>query len=128
MPICKHTCISVNVAVLVLTVTFTSIGKRRAAVGTAMKSGFHSGKRQDMFVFSRVSKPTVGRTHTPIQYVSVVLSMGAKRQGREAHYPPPSSSEVNRGVILPSLIRLLGVTLNQLRAQTILLLPSYNNV
>jgi hypothetical protein len=53
-------------------------------------------------VFSIASRPTLGPTQPPIQWVPGALSRLVKRQGREADYSPPSSAEVkNVGAIPP---------------------------
>jgi hypothetical protein len=47
-----------------------------------------------IFPFDTVSRPTLGLTQPPIQLVAGALSLGVKRQGREADHSPPSSIEV----------------------------------
>jgi len=41
-----------------------------------------------------VSKPALGSTQPPIQWVLGALSLGVKRPGREADQSPPTSAEV----------------------------------
>jgi hypothetical protein len=48
------------------------------------------------FLFSTASRPALGLTHPPIQWVPAALSPGVKRQGREADYSPPTSAEVKK--------------------------------
>jgi hypothetical protein len=48
-----------------------------------------------IFPLSSVSRPALGPTQPPVQWVSGVLSPGVKaRPGRDADYSPPSSAEV----------------------------------
>jgi hypothetical protein len=50
---------------------------------------------QRIFPLSSVSRPALGRTQTPVQWVTGVLSPGVKaRLGRDADHSPPSSAEV----------------------------------
>jgi desulfoferrodoxin (superoxide reductase-like protein) len=66
-------------------------------------------------VRSRIfSSPALGCTQHTIQWVTVALSPGVKRQGREADHSPPASAEVKENVALyiHSPIRLHGVVLN----------------
>jgi hypothetical protein len=47
--------------------------------------------------------------------LKLILSLGVKRQGREADHSPPSSAEVKKGGAIPSLpICLHGVVLDYL--------------
>jgi hypothetical protein len=46
-------------------------------------------------LFTTVSRPALGPTQSPIQWVPGALSLGVKRPGREADHSPPSSAEVN---------------------------------
>jgi hypothetical protein len=50
------------------------------------------------FLFDTVSRPALGPTQPPIQWVQVALFLGIKRPGREADHSPPSSAEVNECV------------------------------
>jgi hypothetical protein len=68
------------------------------------------------FLFSKSSRPALGSTQPPIQWVPGVLSPGVKRPGREADHSHPASAEVKN-----SPIRLHGVMLNSLSTRTILL-------
>jgi hypothetical protein len=42
------------------------------------------------------SRPALGPTQPPIQWVSGALSPGIKRPGREADYSPPTTAEVKK--------------------------------
>jgi hypothetical protein len=55
------------------------------------------------FLFSTASKPVLGPTQCPIEWVPGPLSPGLKRQGREADHSPPSSDEVKNGGAIPPL-------------------------
>jgi hypothetical protein len=46
------------------------------------------------FLFTTASRPTLGPTQSPIQWVPGDLSLGVKPSGREADHSPPSSAEV----------------------------------
>jgi hypothetical protein len=49
----------------------------------------------DIFPLSSVSRPALGPTQPPVQWVPGVLSPGVKaRPGRDADHSPPSSAEV----------------------------------
>jgi hypothetical protein len=65
-------------------------------------------------IFSTSSRPALGSTQPPVQWVPGALSPGIKQQGREADHSPPTSAEVKKDVDLciHSPIRLHGVVLN----------------
>jgi hypothetical protein len=46
--------------------------------------------------FSTSSRPALGFTQSPIQWVLGALSPGIKRPGREADHSPPDSAEVKK--------------------------------
>jgi hypothetical protein len=48
------------------------------------------------FLFSTSSRPALGSTQPPIQWVPGALSMGVKRPGREADHSPSTSVEVKK--------------------------------
>jgi hypothetical protein len=48
------------------------------------------------FLFSTLSRPTVGSTETPIQWVPGALSPEVKRPVRKADQSPPTSGEVKK--------------------------------
>jgi hypothetical protein len=80
------------------------VRSRDSAVGIATGNGLDEGPRSRSsspgvvknFLFSTSSRPALGSTQPPIQWVSGPLSPGAKRQGREADHSPPSSAEVKK--------------------------------
>jgi hypothetical protein len=59
--------------------------------------------RGKIFLFSIASRPPLGPTEPPIQWVSGAVSSGVKRQGREAEHSPSSSAEAKNGGAIPSL-------------------------
>jgi hypothetical protein len=52
--------------------------------------------------FSTSSRPALGSTQPPIQWVRGALSWGIKRQVREADHSPPASAEVKKMCIYTS--------------------------
>jgi hypothetical protein len=46
------------------------------------------------FLYAAASRPAVGTTQPPIQWVSEALSLGVKQSGCEADYSPPSGAEI----------------------------------
>jgi hypothetical protein len=55
---------------------------------------FESRQGLGIFQFTTASRPALGPSQPPLQWVSGALSVGVKRQGREADHPPPSNAEV----------------------------------
>jgi len=47
-----------------------------------------------IFLFTTASRPALGPTQPPIQYVPGALSLGVKRPGREVDHLPPSNDEI----------------------------------
>jgi hypothetical protein len=79
----------------------------------AGRPGFDSFQRQDIFLLSTASRPALGPTQPPIQWVTWALSPWVKRPGPEADLSPPSSAEVKNGrAAQPLTIRHHGVVLN----------------
>lgn len=67
-------------------------------------SGFDP--RQSMIVlFFTVSRPSLGITHLPMQYIPGDLSLEVKRQEHEADSSLKSSVEINKFVITSPLLR-----------------------
>jgi hypothetical protein len=64
---------------------------------TIGESGFDSRQGQEIFLFSIMSRPALGPTQPPAQWVLAVFSLGVKRQGREADHSPPCSAKVKKG-------------------------------
>jgi hypothetical protein len=57
--------------------------------------GFDSRRGLGICLFTTVSRTTLGPTQPPIQWIPGAVSLGIKRQGREADHSPPSSAEAN---------------------------------
>jgi hypothetical protein len=74
---------------------FLSDGQRAGRPGT------DSREEQEFFLFSIASRPALGPTQPPIQWVLEALSPEVKRPGHEADYLPPSSAEVKNGGAIP---------------------------
>jgi hypothetical protein len=61
----------------------------------------------------RTSRPALGSTQPPIQWVLVALSPGVKQPGCEVDYSPPTSAEVKKmWIYISTPIRLHGIVLN----------------
>jgi hypothetical protein len=60
---------------------------------------FDSQQGHNVFLFSTASRPALGPTQLPLRWVPAV-----KRQGREAHYSPPTSDEVKNGGVVDPLL------------------------
>jgi hypothetical protein len=56
--------------------------------------GFECRQGLELFLFTTVSRPVLGPTKPPIQWVTGALSLGIKQPVREADHSPPSSAEV----------------------------------
>jgi hypothetical protein len=64
--------------------------------------GFDFRQRKKIFHFSTATRPALGPTQPPIQWVPEVPSLGVKQRGREADHSPISNADVkNRGAIPP---------------------------
>jgi len=61
---------------------------------TSETSRFDSQQGQEIFLFSKESRPSLRPTLPPAQRIPEVLSSKVKRPGREADHSPPSSAEV----------------------------------
>jgi hypothetical protein len=59
--------------------------------------GFESRQGLRIFLYTTASRPVLGPTQPPVQWVTGALSLGIKRQDREADHSPPSSAEVKNG-------------------------------
>jgi hypothetical protein len=55
---------------------------------------FPAGAIIELFLHATTSRPALGLNQPPFQWVPVALSLGVKRQGREADHSPPFSAEV----------------------------------
>jgi hypothetical protein len=84
------------------------------ALGYGLDDGFESRQGLGIFLFTTASRPALGPTQSPIQWVPGALFLGIKRQGREADHSPPSSAEVKNPWSYASIppLRLNGVVLS----------------
>jgi hypothetical protein len=77
---------------------------RGSSVGIVTPYGFDgqglNPGRDKIYLFSTASRPAVGPTQPPIQWVLGEISSGVKRQEREADHSPPSRAEANNGVAI----------------------------
>jgi hypothetical protein len=55
---------------------------------------FDSRQEQGLFLFAATSRPALGLTQPPVQWVLIALFPEVKRPGREANHSPLSSAEV----------------------------------
>jgi hypothetical protein len=78
------------------------------------RPGFDCRQAGILFLFTTASRPALGPTQPPIQWVPVILSTRVKGPGREADHSPPSSAEVKNAWSYTSIpaIHLHGVVLN----------------
>jgi hypothetical protein len=67
------------------------------------RPGFDSRHRQDIFLYSRASRPVLGSVSPPIQWEPETLSTRDKQLGREADHSLSSSAEIKNGGAIPSL-------------------------
>jgi hypothetical protein len=72
------------------------VGKlEQTALGYGLDDrGFESRQGLGIILFTTASRPTLGPTQPPIQWVPGALSLGVKVSGREADHSPSSSAEV----------------------------------
>jgi hypothetical protein len=80
----------------------------------AGRSAFDSGKGLRLFLLDTASRPDLGPTKPPNQWMPGALSLGVKRPGREADHSAPSSAEVKNTWSYTSTppVRLHGVVFN----------------
>jgi hypothetical protein len=62
-----------------------------------MIGGSSPGRGWEFFLFTTVSRPALGSTQPPIQWVLGALSLGVKLPGRETDHSPPSSAQIKNG-------------------------------
>jgi hypothetical protein len=68
---------------------------------TGLRGRSSSHGRAQFFFFSTSSRPALGPTQLPIQWVPRALSAGVKWPGREADHSPRASAEVKKVWIYP---------------------------
>jgi hypothetical protein len=66
------------------------------------ESGFDSQQEQEIFL-PIMSRPALGPTQRPIQWVVGTLSLGAKWSGHEADHSHPPNAKVEDDAAIPSL-------------------------
>jgi hypothetical protein len=64
------------------------------------------------FLYSTSSRPALGSTQLPMQWVPGAFSSGVKRPGREADHSPPANADVKKISVHRLPLRLRGVMLN----------------
>jgi hypothetical protein len=62
--------------------------------------GFESQQGLEIFLFTTMSRPALGPTQPPIQWVPGALSLGVKQLGCEVDHTPLSSAEVKEWIEL----------------------------
>jgi hypothetical protein len=67
------------------------------------KSGLDSQERQEIVLFSIVTRQALEPNQPPMQWVMEAVSLEVKRMGCEADHSPPPSAKVNNGVAIPPL-------------------------
>jgi hypothetical protein len=72
----------------------------------AGRPGFNSRQGQEIFLYSTASRPALGLTQPPVQWMPGALSPGVKLPGREADPSPPSNTEVKNGGAIPLLFHM----------------------
>jgi hypothetical protein len=97
---------------LLLTFRILNRGSRDSTVGIATgyrlddrgRGWSSSPSRVKNFLFSTSSRPALGPTQLPIQWVPEALSPGVKRPGREADHSPNTSAKVKKMWIYTSTL------------------------
>jgi hypothetical protein len=65
---------------------------------------FYSRQGEEISLFSTASRPGLGSTQPPIQWLPGALSPGMKRPEHEADHSTPSSAEVKNDGDIPPLV------------------------
>jgi hypothetical protein len=78
----------------------------------AGRSGFDSWKGYEIFLYSTASRPPLGPTQPPVQWVPRALSLGVKRPEHEVYHSPTSHAEVKNGGAGPPLAHTSLLVLN----------------
>jgi hypothetical protein len=87
--------------------TISIFGSRDSSVGIVTGYGLDGWGsfpgRGKIFLFYIASRPALGPTQPPIQWILGAVSPWVKRPGREADHSPPPSATVKNGRALPPL-------------------------
>jgi hypothetical protein len=67
---------------------------------------FDSPQGQEIFLYSTASRPAVGSTQPPMQWVLESVSPGLRRSGHEADHSPLSVAEIKNGGAIPPLLHM----------------------
>jgi hypothetical protein len=68
------------------------------------RGSFPEGSKREFLLFAATSRPALGPTQPPIQWVPGALSLGKKRPGWEAgHSPPLVVSMLRMLIVIPPL-------------------------
>jgi hypothetical protein len=78
----------------------SSVGK--ATMLRAGRQGFDSRQGLRNVLFATASRPALGPTQPPIQWVPGAFTLRVKRPGREADHSPPSSVEIKNACMYTS--------------------------
>jgi hypothetical protein len=70
------------------------MARYRAGVWAVDDRGLESRPGLRIFSFTTVSRPALGPTQSPIQWIRGALTLWVKLPGRETNHSPPSSAEV----------------------------------
>jgi hypothetical protein len=70
---------------------------------TGSTARFEYRPGQEIFLYSAASRPALGPTQPPSQWVAGPLSPGVKRPGYQADRSPPYSAEVKNGGAIPPI-------------------------
>jgi hypothetical protein len=81
---------------LIITTTATAVVGIATGYGQGPGGRSSSPGRVKNVLFSKSSRPALGSTQPPIQYVPGALSPGVKRPGRESDHSPPASAEIKK--------------------------------
>jgi hypothetical protein len=91
--------------VVIIIVNMFVVNNEDSSIGTA--TDYELDDRSSILgsirLFCTPSRPILGPTQPPNQWVSGALSAWVKRKWREANHSPPSSTEVKNGGAIPPL-------------------------
>jgi hypothetical protein len=76
----------------------------RIQTGRLRSRGSIPDKGQEISLVCISSRPTLGPTQPPIQWVQEAVSLGLRQQKRETHHSHPSSGTVKNSGVIPPLL------------------------